>query len=502
MIAAGLPGELLARFSEFVAERMGLRFPEGQSSELERGVCLSAEEAGFPDVKSFLHRLLSGDVPRNQLEILASHLTVGETYFYREPQAFEALEKRIVPELVASSGSPGRPLRLWSAACCTGEEPYSLAIALSRAIPNLKDWHITILATDINPRFLEKASRARYGEWSFRGTPQWLKAGYFARGHDGSYAVSGSIRNMVKLSYLNLAEDSFPSLLSNTNAMDVIFCRNVLMYFTPERRRRAILNLHSSLREGGWLIVGVAETSSDLGSQFTAIGCDGLTLYRKDSCRQGDLPAKQFGSRLHAQTEPVRLQSASTGKPSRPSNTRAARTARVPIAPYDEALALYGRGLYAEAVDRLLGSMAGGQADVRMAVLLARACANQGKLVEALEWTEKAISGDRYSSGLYYLRATIQEEEGTTDAAIASLKRALYLDPDMVLAHFALGNLAFRNAEPKQASKHFENALALLKPCPPQTLIPESEGLSAGRLMEIIGSIPCREDTGEEDEPG
>ena len=127
-------------------------------------------------------------------------------------------------------------------------------------------------------------------------------------------------------------------------------------------------------------------------------------------------------------------------------------------------------------------------ADSKAASLLARAYANQGKLVEALEWCEKAVAGDKLNPGLYYLQATILEEQGAMEAAAASLKRALYLDQDFVLVHLALGNLSLRQEKLIQADKHFENALSLLKTYPKEAILPESEGITAGRLMDIIQS--------------
>ncbi len=148
---------------------------------------------------------------------------------------FEALEDRILPELIRSRSVGNRRLRIWSAGCATGEEPYSIAIALRRALPVPEDWRITILATDINPHILRKASAGVYGEWSFRNAPPWLKGTWFRPKKDGKLEILPEIRKMVSFAYLNLAEDIFPSPVNNTNAMDLIFCRNVLMYFAAER---------------------------------------------------------------------------------------------------------------------------------------------------------------------------------------------------------------------------------------------------------------------------
>ena len=488
---------LLEQFSKFVAERIGLHFPRERWRDLERGIRSAAKELGFQETESFLHYVLSSPLPRDQLEILASNLTVGETYFYRENKAFEALEEHILPELVRSPRGKERRIRVWSAGCCTGEEPYSVAISLSKAITDLKDWNITILATDINPRFLKKASQATYGEWSFRDSPQWLKDRSFTRVKGGCYEIVSPIKKMVTFSHLNLAEDIYPSLLNNTNAMDIIFCRNVLMYFTPEQTQKVIQKLYNSLADGGWLIVSSIENSSVLYSQFTTVNFHGLTVYRKDLSSQPKLPAPDFSTRFDlkldtmgpqfapAESEPTLVPNL---EPPLPLEVEVEKPAVVQPTPYEEALALYNKGLYAEVTERLLGLFSQNGADSKAASLLARAYANQGKLVEALEWCEKAVVGDKLNPGLYYLQATILEEQGAMEAAAASLRRAMYLDQDFVIAHFALGSLSMRQRKLKQADKHFENAILLLKTYPEEAIIPESEGITAGRLLDIIQS--------------
>lgn len=235
--------------------------------DLERRLGSAAREFGFKDIEACIQWLMSAPLTKSQIEILASYLTVGETYFFREKKSFEILEEQILPELIHSRQAERR-LRIWSAGCCTGEEPYSLAILLSKMIFDLKDWNITILATDINPRFLQKATEGVYSEWSFRGTPPWIKEKYFKRTQKGHFEILPPIKEMVMFSHLNLAEDTYPSFLNNTNGLDIIFCRNVLMYFTPECVKKVIKNLYCSLMEGGWLIVSPSEAFNVHFSQF------------------------------------------------------------------------------------------------------------------------------------------------------------------------------------------------------------------------------------------
>jgi chemotaxis protein methyltransferase CheR len=488
----------LARLSEFIADRMGFHFPRERWLDLERGMRSASRAFGFEDVESCVQGLVSSPVTRRQIEILASHLSVGETYFFRERQTFAVLEARVLAELINRRRDTGRRLRIWSAGCCTGEEPYSIAILLKRMLPDLEDWHITVLATDINPQFLQKAADGIYGEWSFRGVPAELKERYFAKRHNGRFEILPEIKGIVTFSYLNLMEDTYPSLLNNTNAMDIIFCRNVLMYFGSEQAKNVVHKLHLSLLDGGWLIVSPCETSHVLFEQFAAVSFPATILYRKDNHIPERLPSG-LAARTYLPLESMpSLSFSATPEPEIP-------TAELPDEPvgldvtepkgtkpeealYGKSLLLYEQGFYEEAAQILVTLVAQDPNDAKAAALLARVYANQGKLAEASRCSEQAVAADRLNPSCHILQATILQEQGAIPEAIRALQRALYLEPNLILAHFALGNMARRQEKIREAARHFDNARTLLGACAPEQVLPEFDGITAGRLMEIIRS--------------
>lgn len=491
---------LLSQLSDFVAARMGLYFPRQGWRDLERRISSAASELGYKDAGLCIDWLLSASLTRSQVEILASHLTVGETYFFRERTLFDVLEKHVLPELIHSRRQSARRLRIWSAGCATGEEPYSIAILLSKMVPDLQDWNISILATDINPRFLHKASEGVYGEWSFRDTPPWVRERCFKRTKAGRFEILPQIQKMVMFSYLNLAEDAYPSLWNDTNAMDVVFCRNVLMYFVPKTAARVVQNLYRSLVEGGWLIVSPTEASHDLFPQFVTVNCPGAILYRKDSHRpesvdvfpslldQGSTPSLPPLSTMMAEPAPEIIVVSEISELPGPAAEEPKMVEEQPT-PYREASSLYERGQYVKAAETLVAALSESRADARALALLARVYANQGQLVEALEWCDKAIAADKLDASHHYLRAIILQEQGSWQEAQREFKRALYLDQDFALAHVALGNLSQRQGKIKASRKHFENALSLLRAHRDEDPLLESEGITAGRLAEIIGSM-------------
>jgi chemotaxis protein methyltransferase CheR len=477
-----LSKDLLTQFSEFIAARMALHFPMSRWNDLERVVRSASKEFGAADPEAFIQWLLSSPLTREQIDILASHLTISETYFWREPAVFEALGEKILPELIRSREKGERRLRIWSAGCSTGEEPYSIAIALRRVLPAPDDWTITILATDINPRVLHKAAVGVYGQWSFRNAPQWLREGCFRPREDGKLEILPKIRKMVTFAYLNLAEDIYPSSLNNTNAMDVIFCRNVLMYFSPERAQQIGQSLHLSLVEGGWLMVGASELSQHLFPQFSAVHCRGTIVYRRGP--ESPEPA------VAPSIETVPAQALFVLEPLKPaakaeslaptiqfSTSEMAAPAEPPVLQHTECKPAVIPSK-ARLQERQIGACA-------IAVSV-RALANRGSLADALVLCDEAIAADKLDAGMYYLRATILQELNHEDEAIAALKRALYIDPDFVLAHFALGNLAMRKGDVRKARRSFENVLALLTARQEEEILPEAEGLTVGRFREII----------------
>ncbi len=477
-----------ARFTAFVEARIGLHFSPSGSGELEQRIARAASETGFPSSVEFVEWLTHSPLSKEQLETLASHLTIGETYFWRDKETFRIFQERVIPELVARRREEGRFLRIWSAGCATGEEPYSIAILLKETIADISDWNVTILATDINPQFIEKAVRGVYGDWSFRDAPAWLGEKYFVAAEDGGLEISPSLRGMVDFRMLNLAEDSYPSLFSNTNAMDLVFCRNVLMYFSPQIMGRVVERLSRSLVAGGWLIVSPTEIPHVQGAPFSVVMLSGVHLLRKED-------APTAGSLALPVKEPERTPVAPLDLPASRFEVPAVdqRVLPAPTLTLEERLErsadLHRRGLYMDAVESLRGILSIAPENGDVLALLARSYANLGRLPLAREWCEKAIRADRLNPSRHFLLATIMQEQGDPQGAQRSLRQALYADPDFVLAHFSLGNSMLRLGRKRDGERHLQIALSLLQEHEREETLPESDGTTVGRLRETMSGL-------------
>ena len=488
MMTQTMSAQQLAKLSTLVARWTGLHFPKDRWTELERGVARASQELGHSSTDAFMSRLMAQSLDDEQIQKLAWHLTIGETYFLRGKSAFEVLEKKIIPRLISERRS-SRQIRIWSAGCSGGEEPYSLAVMMARHIADLADWRVTILATDINTQSLEKARRGIYGSWSFRDTPDWLRQHYFTEVGRDQWEIRPQIKEMVTFSYLNLALDPFPSLLNNTYAMDLIFCRNVVMYFGRDVMAGVVSNFHESLRDGGHLFTAPSEASHELFPQFARAAEFGEVFF----CKDDDAVAAEVEAKKVLRAGAATLARKTSGRaPAKPASARP----KAPAAPgkastpaKTPAKTPAARRPAAAKPTPAAATPAGAPDQAAQLISEARAGANRGQLDEALAKCEQAIAIDKLNAGYRYLYATILQELDRPDEAIKALNSALYLDRDFVLAHFLLGNIARGNSRAAEAETHFRRALSLLDAMPEDTELPEADGLTAGRLAKIITSI-------------
>jgi chemotaxis protein methyltransferase CheR len=525
----------LARLSRFISENIGIRFPRSRWNDLDRIIVSASDANRFDNPELYVDRLftLSDEMI---VDTLAQILTIGETYFFRDPQAFQTLETIILPELIRLRRGKSNYLRFWSAGCSTGEEVYSIAMTVDKLIPIKNEWDIFILGSDINRNFLQKALDGKYREWSFRGVPTSTKNLYFTKTDDNCYCVIPRIKQMANFSTLNLV---FPI---NFFGMDVIFCRNVLMYFDRASQNRAIQQLYNGLADQGWLIISPSESMLLQGSKFKPVLLDNVTVYRKDENKSYFIanPTLQTKSLLWFTNKPTTLnEQEAVLKPNRQSvlddvnplesdfcsplltdestylseQETIIEPERQSVIndvswleyekistddnlrsedPYDKALKFYKQGAIETARLKLKELLSHHQDHVQAMTLLARIYANQGNLVEAVQLCRRAILFDGLNPYAHYLLGAILQEQGEIEQAKQSFCRSLYLDPDYVLTHVSLGAVARKQKNFTKAEKYFDNATTLLRALDPKDIIPESDGLSVGRLIQIIDSLNAK----------
>ena len=472
VVANTLTDTEFRRFCDLVRVKSGLEFVGSRRPDLERAIAQTLIERRLASSDDLYNLLTADPASRAALDEFIASLTVPETYFFRNQPQFEALEQHIFPALISRCRDVKR-LKIWSVGCASGEEPYSLAILLRRLLPDLASWDITILATDINHKSLQKAERGVYSAWSFRDMPVDLLENYFTP--VGSFfELAAAVRGQVTFAYLNLAEDSYPSPLTRTQDLDLILFRNVLIYFGETIAQQVIGRLHGALAEHGWLLVGHAEPSLTLFSQFTAHNFPGAIAYQKRSTDAAATawPVPSDGSFLAYGTGTATAMSGKRPRPTAPRRPPAGQPARRATPPL---IAASPRVELAEA-------------DLVTQYRAARDLADQSQLAAALLSIEALLQSAPLFAPGQYLHGLILQELGELEGALTALRRAVYVDPDFVMGHVALANLYDALGQAERGHKHRRNALRLLAGRPIGDPVPEGDGLTVGELLRAVGA--------------
>ncbi len=464
-------GKHLSVINQRINELLGLHFAENQYDNLVCNLQHAAKDLYIDHSLEYICKWISRpDISHHELEILTHHLTIGETYFFREKVALKLLAGKIIPDHIAGSDSKEkRQLRIWSAGCSSGEEPYSIAIMLKESVPDIDHWDLTLLATDVNTKALKKAKEGIYTPWSFRETPELIKKKYFNE-KGRNFEIKPEIKKMVQFSPLNLATDDFPALSGRSAQMDVIFCRNVLMYFSQEAIHRITKKLYQCLNTDGWLITGQVELNDEYFSAFQRVLFDNGIFYRKTPVEQKQKQLINFLTPLPT-AKPLKVKT---------SDTQASGKM---IAPRKLAKQFFDDN------QRLLIKTGtnGYQGADNPAILFASAksLADKGKLDEAETIMKQLQELDSSGAEHFYVYATILAEKNRWEEVNRMLVKALYLEPKHLAARYsriqALNNLE----EYEQAAKEIQNLMHDIEQYDENEVLPTLDSITAGRLRQM-----------------
>ena len=446
-----------------LGSRTGLVFIPDRRPGAELGIRRAMGRAGVDDPDRY-RVMVAGSEPL--LDDLLVELTVGETYFYREPKQFEFLRREVLPGFLAS----GEPVRAWSAGCASGEEAYTLAMLFTDA--GLGE-RARVLATDISRAALARAGRAVYGAWSLRGDGAATALPHLKREDEQRYSVVESVRRLVRFEHLNLALDVYPSFATGTVRTDLILCRNVLIYFDRETVRAVVNRLAASLSEGGWLVTASSDPALGAEAGLEAVVTDFGVFYRR--ARPASVAvAGEFatGAAPVGTTPPTPLPPEEPGprRPDPESRESVLAAARDDLA----------RGRYSQAAERARPR----EDDPEACALLVRALANLDPVCAA-KACAGSVSRHPLSEELHYLHAVLLVGLGLDDEAAEEARRVLYLDRSLAVAHFLLGSVLLRLDDRAGAWRAYRNTRDLCASLPADAVLPLSDGEPAGRLFEL-----------------
>lgn len=488
------PSEL-ARFRSAIVEQIGLYFDDAKLAFLDEVLQRRVKRLACSKA-NYVSQLEDRPAPC-ELAALAQELTVGETYFFRHNDQFVALAEVALPERMRARETL-RTLRLLSAGCASGEEPYSLAIVANATIAD-PSWKILIRAVDLNPAVLQKAQQGRYTPWALREAPPDLKEKWF-RSDRRELVLDDKVRSAVQFEQANLASDN-PALWQPAT-YDIIFCRNVLMYFSPEQMRAAIARLTASLAPGGYLFLGHAETLRGISDDFHLCHTHGAFYYQRKECLQP----------IHAQSARIELRAAANLTPAltfepaatawvgaiqRAServatlfsangrNSTPQRSNGWQLAP---ALDLLRHERFDEALDYVRGGPAEAEGNPDVLLVKAVLLAQGGQLAAAEEVCRRLLVIDGLNAGAYYVLALCREHAGDRERAMEHDRFAAYLDAAFAMPRLHCGLLARHTGDRDGARRELAQALLLLQREDVSRLLLFGGGFSRDALIALCQS--------------
>ncbi len=470
--------EDLHKIMQFVFSEIGLVYYRDKEKELCRKIDKAVKRSGATGYREYLMMIQNN--PREisrEFDNLVSELTIGETHFFRDEKLFMGIKDTVLPAVIEKNKTRKR-LWIWSAGCATGEEAYSISILINRYFSHrLQDWDLRITGTDINRDFLHQAMSGVYTDWSFRGTPGEIKQECFCR-NENTWHIKPEHQKNVYFQYHNLVSMPVPSILHNLFSFDIIFCRNVMIYFDSKTIGKLIRKFQESLVPDGWLVVGHADHNIRYFGSFKTVMLPGTSFYQNTA--GGSEGVLNNGAGIFRMPFPAGLDIAGkTGPADDPKNRSSA------FAP-EQRVVTDRTGKLKQPGDRQAGVFEQRFSEKKLPDLPAlTALINRGRWEDASLLCEALLKATPVDATLYLLSAFILEQKGLANDAVASLRKALYLDRKFVVGHYHLGLLHQNLGDLKKAEKSFDNVINLLQDYDENYNFELADGISAGELKAL-----------------
>lgn len=538
-----LDDAIVERFRRIIVTHTGLVIPEHDTPLLHEKLQQRLSKVRTIQNQSWLQaeHYLAMLEEEHQISVeewraLVLDLTTGESYFFRDDGQMRLLQETVIPELLRFRETE-KQLRVWSAGCSSGEEPYSLAMLIQQLLPERSEWNILIKGTDINEQALHSARRGCYGHWAFRGVSHEVVANYFLRYRD-EWQLQSSIRSMVDFDKLNLIKDLFPSTASNLCDLDLIVCRNVFIYFSSEAIAGIMGRFAASLRPGGYILTGHAEIQNPV-SQMIESGvlplqvrhfADSIIFQRpfvekelsKDepvltnampsSCslpsskpnataflassgRSGTFFRHQSESTQVVANIPARRRPPSSSSPPASSSSRQAwglnsrltspkRSERLPSqVTVKDVQQLVEQGYYGRAIELAESLLEIAELAFDAELILAQTHANLGEIAKAEHHCRAALRQRPFATAPHFLLATIVHERGNIEQTKTLLNKVVYLDRSHVAAYLQLAAIHREEGAMERARQMNLAALDVLHGLPGSEHVPHYEEWTVTALV-------------------
>ncbi len=481
------------------AEKVGRRVKAlGLASLADYHNYLCNELATSTDAGVSSTRPLGQPSPRSEWQELYSILTINESYFFRDSNQLKLLAEQLLPSIInrklavaktTGGGVTPKPrLRIWSAGCSTGEELYSIAIALDQLNFPWDQWDALLIGTDISKTAVDSARRGLYGSWSFRQVPTQIQRTYF-EAHNQLYKICDRLQQHVVFRWGNLLNDPCPNPSLGLDSIDLIICRNVFIYLDSQAIGQIIQKFHGVLGPQGYLLTGHAELYGQDTRQFQTLSFPASIVYQKTSGQGAQLsppkPAQTVSAtRFKAPARPIaaRPQTSSVG----PGPAASLVSNKALDEALQEAEALLRQEAYAKAIQRVEPLLRTHPACDTAHKIAARAHANMGRYDQAKQLCHRLLSRDPLSIDMVYLLAQIAEDQNDLEVAKEHLRKVIYLDSCFVKAYLDLGSIYEREKQTKKAQKMRRQALSLLAKLPPDSVLDDHSHTTIAQWQEHL----------------
>jgi chemotaxis protein methyltransferase CheR len=487
-----IPQELKNQFRTLVNNRCGLYFKDYDLRDLENAISQRIEALKIDSPAAYYNLLSFSERKEDEFRELLNILTVNHTYFFRNEPQFKVLKEKILPEIISGklkgsffskADAQEKPvLRIWSAGCSTGEEPYSIAMIMRELIPDIENWDIQIIASDASENALAKARKGVYSSNSVAHVSQDYLKKHFSqevRGREKRYVISEDIKRMISFAFFNLMDEDYP------RGFDIVFCRNVVMYFELETIVKVMNKIRSSLFDQGYLFIGYAETLQFMPDKFKMVADEEAIYYLKAEAAEHVL-AQEFAFQQELDLERVLKEiSLKEVHAELAAEDRAAETPKNIENIMAEAVKLSRLKEYSRALELLEQVRSFNKNVLDPYYLSAEIFINYGKSKEARKILNQALAIDPLFAPAHYLLGCMYLEESALEEAKVSLKRSLFIDKDFLLAHFYIAQ-AYRNeGRINDAIREYRNTLKVLSKRLPEDIIPFSGGFNAATLLGV-----------------
>jgi len=456
-------------FQKLLIETSGLRFDEGRGQSMHQALWQRLQHRGYDSYREYYNLLKFHPEGRLEIRELFDLITIGETYFFRNRAQFDVLMRFVLPEMIQKKVASGdKCIRAWSAGCSRGDEAYSIAIAMIEVFPTFEEWKVSVLGTDINRKGLACSEDAVYIEKDVGHLPKEYVDKYFMR-QGSTYHLRDDVKALVKFEYHNLATD--PCLHENMQNVDILFCRNVIIYFDPETTQQVLESFYNCLGRDGYLFLGHTETLWQITNRFERVEFPQTFIYKKQLGPVREDVMKPFMAvpeiSIGNLAPSVRPVSPFEHEVKHEASGLALHAPPEPFIP-QPVEPLVSPALQVDNPSDVASDQAAGQdkGDILTSLAKATALANESKYKEAADILGKIVEADNLSVEAYYLLGVLSYKSGNLKEAETQFRKVIYVSPDSVLAYFNLGNMYLYQRRLRDATREFKNAVRLLEKRP------------------------------------